>query len=575
MRTRNFLGSLRGRLSNLHGVGAHPTRLMTEFIHLPTNSRDDELFRYTSGRWIYNEQLRLSERHLTFDVSALKKVVASSSGHAPSDVVTISKLSEGGFNRVFQIHFKDGQSVIARLPYPSTTPEHYTVASEVATLDYLRLHGIRTPKVYAWCSTKANPVGSEYIIMEKLGGITLGDVWYSMTPKEQHDMMKKIVHWEAQLMSLKFPAYGSIYYREDLTSEKNVPLPGQKDVKFCIGPISHYSWWHDGRNTLNIDRGPWLSPTNIFRAAGERELSWTKIYAKPRLPYERLYREIYGFCKVSPETHIRNLSDYLKLVPFLGFSARTALQRPVIRHPDFQPNNILVSESNEIVGFIDWQHSSILPLGLAAGIPKDFQNYGDPDSEELREPQLGLPPNFNSLTPSEQTSVRETLQKRLVHFLYAAFTRRLNEEHYDAIFDNTVILHQRLFKSAGTPWEGDSVTLRADMIRAMQSWQDLIAADHVPHTKGTLPLPPIQYSDKFVQDTLELDSRQREADDAMDQMRHALGVDVLGWVPNSEYATAKELAEEMKSRMLEAAETADDITGVRDHFPFDDFDEGA
>lgn len=125
-----------------------------------------------------------------------------------------------------------------------------------------------------------------------------------------------------------------------------------------------------------------------------------------------------------------------------------------MRHPDFQPNNILISESNEIVGFIDWQHCSILPLGLAAGIPKHFQNYGDPDSEELKEPQLDLPPNFDSLSPSEQASVRETQQKRLVHFLYAAFTRRLNEEHYDAIFDNSVILNQRLFKSAGTPWEG-------------------------------------------------------------------------------------------------------------------------
>lgn len=57
-----------------------------------------------------------------------------------------------------------------------------------------------------------------------------------------------------------------------------------------------------------------------------------------------------AFCKVSPDSHIGNLSDYLKLVPFYGFSSRTALHRPVMRHPDFQPNNILVLESNEIIG---------------------------------------------------------------------------------------------------------------------------------------------------------------------------------------------------------------------------------
>lgn len=74
------------------------------------------------------------------------------------------------------------------------------------------------------------------------------------------------------------------------------------------------------------------------------------------------------------------------------------------------------------------------------------------------------------LPQAEQASVRENFRKRLVHFLYAALTKRLNKEHYDAIFDPSVILHQRLFKSAGSPWEGDSITLQADIIRAVQAW---------------------------------------------------------------------------------------------------------
>lgn len=304
-------------------------------------------------------------------------------------------------------------------------------------------------------------------------------------------------------------------------------------------------------------------------------MSWTKAYAKPRLPYERLYREIYNFCKVSPDTHMRNISDYLKLAPFLGFGTGTALHRPVLRHPDFQPNNILMSDSKEIIGLVDWQHSSVLPLGLAAGIPKHFQNYGDPDSEMLREPQLDLPPNFDSLSPSEQVSVRETIRKRLVHFLYAAFTRRLNEEHYDAIFDNSVITRQKLFKSAGTPWEGDSIALRADMIHAMQNWNDMLLPNSLEYTNGTFPLPPVQYQDNIIQDTLDLYTRHEEADTAMVQMQLALGVDVLGWIPNDNFEATKELAQEMKSKMLEAAETEHDITAVRDHFPFDDFDEHA
>jgi hypothetical protein len=89
--------------------------------------------------------------------------------------------------------------------------------------------------------------------------------------------------------------------------------------------------------------------------------------------------------------------------------------------------------------------------------------------------------------------------KRLVHFLYAAFTKRLNEEHYNAIFNGSVILHQRLLKTAGTPWEADSITLRAEMIRAIQSWQTPITKDSINSGSGTCTLPPFPYTDTVIQ----------------------------------------------------------------------------
>lgn len=72
--------------------------------------------------------------------------------------------------------------------------------------------------------------------MEKLGGTPLGDIWYSMTAKEQHKVMKQIVEWETRrLMSLNCPACGSLSYHKDLPSEKKIPLPDQHDAAFCIG----------------------------------------------------------------------------------------------------------------------------------------------------------------------------------------------------------------------------------------------------------------------------------------------------------------------------------------------------
>ncbi|RDH31196.1 hypothetical protein BDQ94DRAFT_180568 [Aspergillus welwitschiae] len=431
-----------------------------------------------------NEHLRLSECFLEFDVLALQNIVSTASGHSVSELVSFTKLSEGGFNRVFEATFSDG----------NTAPEHYTV--------------------YAWCSTKANPVGAEYIVMEKLDGTPLGNRWFSLAPKDQYKIMTQIVELETRLMSLKFPASGSLYYLKDLPSEKRTRLDDPNSMEFCIGPIAHYSWWHDERGIMDIDRGPWPSSIDLFRAAGERELTWAKAYAKPRLPYERLYREIYRFKCVSPDSHIADL-----------------------------PNNILVSDKNDIIGL----------------------NYGDPESEMLKQPQLNLPSDYDSMSPSEQTSIKEIHRRRVVHFLYAALTKRLNQDHYDAIFDQSVILRQRLFKSAGTPWEGDSVSLRAELIRSISNWSAIVQTTDVA--------PPVEYPEDVVRETFDLDMQQKEADVAMEQMRHALGVDVLGWVPNKGYEAARRLACDMRAQMFEAAETPDEVIAIRDHFPFDDFDE--
>lgn len=61
---------------------------------MPTNIHED-FFRYTSGRWLWNEEEQLQERYKRFDVEELNKVAAASIG--AQVCVSISKLAEGGF----------------------------------------------------------------------------------------------------------------------------------------------------------------------------------------------------------------------------------------------------------------------------------------------------------------------------------------------------------------------------------------------------------------------------------------------------------------------------------------------
>ena len=116
----------------------------------------------------YNEHLPRSERRLYFNINELCRVVAKSVRLPSTDIVRFTKIAEGGSYRIFEATFHGGLKVIERLLYPSTIPHEYGVASEVATMEFLRIYGVPIPKILDWSSSASNQVGSEYIIMERV-----------------------------------------------------------------------------------------------------------------------------------------------------------------------------------------------------------------------------------------------------------------------------------------------------------------------------------------------------------------------------------------------------------------------
>lgn len=245
-----------------------------------------------------------------------------------------------------------------------------------------------------------------------------------------------------------------------------------------------------------------LDLRQCFGAPARREIQFCQQYGRPRLHAERYLREMYNFREVSPDEHIQLLKDFLKLIPNLDVAVGR-FSRPVLRHPDFSPNNILVGSSGDIVGIIDWQHTAILPLCLCAGIPKHFQNWGDPMSEALAKPEMKLPANFESLSSEEQASTRELMRKRLIHFYYAAMTMKLMPDHFDALRKDSLMLRAKLYDRTTAPWDGDSVLLKFALIQAIKKWP-LLVRDSKSSERSThedqrqQPACPIEYSEEEI-----------------------------------------------------------------------------
>lgn len=92
----------------------------------------EDLFRYSHGRFLVNEDYELAKRYSPFDISALCQRVSSI---LDSPIVKIDK-REGGYNKALLMTAENGHSVIAKIPCPNIVPRGYGTASEGAVLKF-------------------------------------------------------------------------------------------------------------------------------------------------------------------------------------------------------------------------------------------------------------------------------------------------------------------------------------------------------------------------------------------------------------------------------------------------------
>ncbi|KAL5480871.1 hypothetical protein ACEPAI_9811 [Sanghuangporus weigelae] len=503
----------------------------------------DDLFNYTSGRWLVNNDLRLAERRREFDVDELCRLAAQSVGRSSQDIDTFVKLAEGGFNRTFLITMHGGFEMIARIPYPVTVPKFYAIASEVATMRLLRSSGLPVPEVYDYSPSSDNAAKTEYIFMEFMRGTKLSDVWLELEEPDIVSVLRQLAQLESRMMSILFPAGGSLYYANDLekvAGRTGIPL---NDERFCVGPDARLHMWYGRRSQLDVDRRPYESAEAALVAAARKELAYLEQFGRPLLPFQRERREAYGYKEQSPSDHIENLERYLLVAPSL-VPKNSALHHFRIRHPDLQPSNVIVSISSdsnqlEIVGLLDWQHASILPLFLLAGIPDRLQNYDDPVSQALIPPSL--PANADELDQSEQSDAMGLYHRRLVHFHYVKNTEKYNKLHHDALSDPVSMFIHRLFDQAGAPWEGETHALKATLIEATEIWGR--------RTGEGVPCP-IVFEPEDLRKTKELSAKLQVADENFEGCRGMVGFETETWVSNEHYEMAMALAELLKLRVL-------------------------
>lgn len=135
--------------------------------------------------------------------------------------------------------------------------------------------------------------------------------------------------------------------------------------------------------------------------------------------------------------------------------------------------------------------------------------------------------------------------------------------------DGLCILRRKLFRHASEPWEGDSISLKADLVELTQQWLSLTpSATGDAHHKC-----PFEFSEKEALEFLSLASAAEGVDSQFQDCLELVGVGSEGWVPAEQYENARQRERQLREDTLNEAESDDERSQIRDHWIFDDFDE--
>ncbi|KAM5490304.1 hypothetical protein MaudMau93_002502 [Microsporum audouinii] len=507
----------------------------------------EEIFQYNNGHFLVDEEYQYAKRYIRFNIDKLCNLVTSVVGNGISSVSKVDKM-EGGFHKALLMTLENGTEIVAKIPCPHAGLPMYSTASEAAVLEFVRTHTtIPVPKVLAWSSDPKNPVGAEYIIMEKAKGVQLHTVWGDLSQSGRLRVIESLVLMEKQLLSFQFPAYGNLYFRHSIPESSCVFL--HKDIDsaglYCVGPAADSAWSNDnvlkkGIESSEFDSGPWVNLKCFGEALIKRSL--LKGFPSNARKLSACQPINYG----SSSAHKKVLGSAMALVPLISsHPILVANSSPTLLHTDLHMGNIFVTEDGpiEITSIIDWHSITIAPKFIQARWPivvepLDGYTRGITPPEPL--------PDLEQLDSEEKKIAIFTHEQNYLAKAYEVCTARHSLHLHNAL-EVPQILKEIYIRGGETITDG-IFPLRSCLVDLFHYWQDL----------GFLEPFPIKFTeDEFSHYNKELPLYE-EWYTLKEIVKKALNTDSEGWIyPELDWEEKKRLNEELYQLYLNNALAAD------------------
>ncbi|KAK4130488.1 kinase-like protein [Trichocladium antarcticum] len=265
--------------------------------------------------------------------------------------------SDGNFNKLYSVRTARGQFMV-RVSLPVDPGNK--IRGEAATLQLVRRRtDIPVPAVVAFDGTRANEIGYEWLLMEKMRGTPAYYCWRKMPMAHKERLAAQAAEFQAQLFRCGnfgdgFRGIGTLGAgsgAEKATISGNLE-PGQIVSSFFFtGARYHYP----------IPRGPFRSSHDWLRAHLNVIIKeHTAALAEAKSEDDREYAES-SLCVAR-----KLLRTLHKIFPAIVNPS----ERTVVWHDDLSLRNILVDNHGEITAVIGWECLSTVPRWVASQVPE-------------------------------------------------------------------------------------------------------------------------------------------------------------------------------------------------------------
>ena len=446
-----------------------------------------------------------------------------------TETIHVELLAQGAFNQAYNITAENNTGFRKEYVFRVALPiyPHYKVESDVATTEFIRYTTtIPIPIIYAFDSSPRNKLGFEWILMEKIQGVSLYEVWDTIGYSTKQELTKTVANWMDQLSRFEFNKIGSLYCRLSA-----------RQMEFYMGPTLHSRLYEGDRLLHGNPRGPFESLHALYDAvleSTERHVSDPRHSARHAQEATMLeegasdsedessissgqagYKSEEQILAQADEEDRRNERHYgvtdvdLSWLPeelgiYRDLLSKLCLVPPasetmttMLTHPDLSTPNIFVNESGALVALIDWERARTEPAALFNALPHflidefaDDPNHfyvppGSTRSSEKKRPRVyyyGDDDLARIRDQSEEiyTDVMGKIQKTHLRVLYEEELRRLQSPICKALDRDPESLEQQLISRVF--WPQNAAPNSAEEWAAKHLGESILADSDEEHT---------------------------------------------------------------------------------------------